>query len=313
MPNNEFENDKKINNSDLDKFIAQHGNKIEGKLWRGFKRSQYSSLKVQSICTGYKQINEQLHSEGWPLSSSHEFGITQSGIGELRLLLPALKKLQTYSQQKEIIFISPPYTLFAPALEQYDIDIDCVTVINVQDLNERLWATEQSLLADCCAAVVSWYDRFKISHHELRRLQLATEASCSWNVLFRDSKRLEEASAAGLRAYLSSTSYCKLQVDIIKQPNGWAGQRCIVSMAPHYENWQRISTNLLPVNNIPADLQTPLKKTPKHKKPLNQKVDQEKDELETTQKNTPHTVSYPKNWQCKVKVIAALSMVQDVY
>ena len=168
----------------------RYSNSIEGKLWRGSHANRHSSNTTKSICTGYKSINKQLHSNGWPLKTTTELGINQAGIGELRLLLPALKKLQSSQQQREIIFISPPYTPFAPALHRYGIDVNCITIVNTQNSQERLWATEQSLVANCCAAVISWFGEHKINHHELRRLQLASEKTSTWNVLFRHNSCL---------------------------------------------------------------------------------------------------------------------------
>jgi len=323
MPNDEIKNKRAIDN-----LISQFNDDNATKIWRGFDRDSYSSNKANSICTGYKSINKQLHGNGWPIRSTVEFGINQTGIGELRLLLPALKKLQSSRQNKEIILISPPHIPFAPALKEHGIDLTSITIVNAPDLKQRLWANEQSLMADCCAAVISWYGDKKINHHELRRLQIATEESSTWNVLFRHNRCLEEPSSSGLRIHLNSTSYSKLQLDIIKQPNGWGGQRCIVSMAPHYENWQRIATALLPINKFTENRQTSVKQAtvcstsspelsnlePSNPEPSNKEITEQKlKALRTTKNTNTSTVSYPKSWQCKVSIITPISTIQDVH
>jgi len=49
--------------------------------------------------------------------------------------------------------------------------------------------------------------------------------------------------------HLKSNTYSKLDVHILKQPQGWGGQRCSLSLQPHYENWQRLPASLLPQHN----------------------------------------------------------------
>ena len=104
----------------LDDLLSPYANSIKGKLWRGADTKQ----EIQkSINTGYEVINQQLHRQGWPLGTVNEFGIKQHGIGELRLLMPALRALQKGVLQKEssqatselrnIILIAPPYLPFS--------------------------------------------------------------------------------------------------------------------------------------------------------------------------------------------------------
>ncbi len=338
MQNDEPQNPNQ--DQDLDQLIEQYSNSIEGKLWRGSHANRHSNNVVKSVCTGYKSINKQLHSNGWPLKTTTELGINQAGIGELRLLLPALKKLQSSQQQREIILISPPHPPFAPALHRYGIDVNCVTIVNTKNLQERLWATEQSLVANCCAAVISWFGEHKINHHELRRLQLASEKTSTWNVLFRHNSCLQQSSAAGLRIHLNSTAYSKLQLDIIKQPNGWGGQRCIVSLAPHYENWQRIPSSLLPVHqrskplkpakqqhlkNEPAtelsnareQLHQGIKLKPHMRTREHSTLDgakaEEQQNLSQQANQQKKKVAHPKIWHGKVSLISAVSEIRSVH
>ena len=123
-------------------------------------------------------------------------------------------------------------------------------MVRTSNIAETLWATEQALLADCCMAVFSWTGKHDLSLRQLRRLQLATQKTQAWNVIFRHSDCLQQASPSGLRMQLQSNAYSQLETHIVKQPYGWAGQRCTLSMSPHYENWQRLPAHLLPHKNL---------------------------------------------------------------
>lgn len=294
-------------NEELDKLIALYSNSIEGKIWRGSHTKQDTQHNRKSINTGHDTINAQLHNRGWPLGTINEFGLKQHGIGELRLLLPALKELQgvlpeatiqTRSRQKQVILIAPPYLPFSSALNKENIDLESLTIVKTETLKDSLWATEQSLSANCCAAVICWTGTHKIHNNDLRRLQLASEKSQSWGVLFRHSRCLEESSVAGLRIQLNCSNFGKLELDILKQPQGWGGQKCTVSLAPHYENWQRLPTNLLPVHIPSYTAKTKQVKT---------------DNTFVSPIIEGENVTHPKAWHASVSVIAPLSALRTVH
>lgn len=278
---------------ELKKLIALYGNSLEGKIWRGSHAKRDIDTNKKSINTGYKSINKQLHSNGWPLGTTTEFGIMQHGIGELRLLVPALREAQRSSQQKQVVLIAPPYLPFAPALAKEGINLESLTIVQTRTLKDSLWAAEQSLAANCCAAVVCWTGTHKINNHDLRCLQLAAEKTQSWSVLFRHSNCLEESSVSGLRIQLSCNSYSKLELNILKQPYGWGGQKVTVSLAPHYESWQRIAVNLLPTH------------TPRQREIRGRKS--------TVPTKDDGKITHPKAWNCSVTVITSLSALRTVH
>jgi len=284
------------NDHELEKLITLYGNSIEGKIWRGSHSKQHTKNNRASISTGYKSLNKQLHGNGWPLGTVNEFGVNQHGIGELRLLMPALKSIQKSSQGlRHIVLIAPPYLPFAPALAEQGIDLNFLTIVQTKTLKDSLWSAEQSLAANCCAAVICWTGTHKINNHDLRRLQLVSEKTQTWSVLFRHSRSLEESSTSGLRIQLRCHSYSKLELSIIKQPQGWGGQACTLSLAPHYENWQRLPTHLLPVYTpARADYQ------PKKRSTGTQSL------------NANQSIARPRAWHASVSVIAPLSALKTV-
>jgi cell division inhibitor SulA len=263
-PQNKQSRHTKSNKLDqIDQLIEQHSG---SHIWRGsHNKHQPTNKGLAVLSTGYRKLDELLYLGGWPLTSTAELGLTQAGIGELRLLTPALRQLQQ-GQQQNIIFVAPPFLPFAPALIKEQIDTRQLTIIQTHSIQDTLWTTEQALLAECCAAVLSWTGNYNLTNRELRRLQLAAEKSNTWNVLFRHSDCLKQTSVAGLRLHLQSNSYSQLDLHILKQPQAWGGQRCTLSLQPHYENWQRLPASLLPQHN---QLQTPYFRQRLHDQPTN--------------------------------------------
>lgn len=232
----------------IENLIAQE-RLLAGKLWRGSKQATQTHTSI--VDSGHSTLNQNLHSGGWPLTTTTELGLSQPGIGELRLLIPAMRELQQQHSQQNIIWIAPPFLPYAPALSKEHIDVSKLAIIQSNTIKDTLWAAEQSLLAECCAAVFCWTGTHNLTTRELRRLQLASEKSKTWNVLFRHSDCLKQPSSAGLRIHLQANTHSKLDLHILKQPNGWGGQHCTLSLHPHYENWQRLPAHLLPHNNQP--------------------------------------------------------------
>lgn len=246
---------KKKLDKQLDQFIDNHGNSLAGKVWRGNTVHQQSK-RQNYLNTGFEELNTALHGNGWPLTSMTEIGTSHDGIGELRLLLPALRGLQEKSLQKNIVLVNPPCLPFAPAWEKEGIQIDRLTIVKTNSIQDTLWSTEQSINAGCCAAVLAWTGRYNLNTQELRRLQLVTEKNQTWNIIFRHSRCLEQSSVSGLRLQIKANAYSQLSVDILKQPNGWGGQHCELSLHPHYENWRKIPVSLLPHSNTYQPAQT---------------------------------------------------------
>ena len=248
-----------VESGDLEQLLELYGDDLAGKVWRGFATRQQQQHASTTLASGYAELDKLLSRGGWPLNTTTELGLAQPGIGEFRLLTPALRELQN-KQHGSIIMVAPPLLPFAPALIKEQLDTSRLTVVQTNTLTDTLWATEQALLSECCAAVISWVGNAPLDNRQLRRLQLAAEQSHTWNVLFRDSERLKQASASGLRIHLKTNTYSQLEINIIKQPQGWGGQQCTLSLHPHYEQWQRLPAHLLPQHNrsqtpdIPVEL-----------------------------------------------------------
>ena len=80
-------------------------------IWRG---DQLAHSGVETLPTGFAELDEQLPGGGWPRGALTEILIEREGIGELRLLLPAL--VHASQQSGWLAWVAPPHVPYAPAL-----------------------------------------------------------------------------------------------------------------------------------------------------------------------------------------------------
>lgn len=217
------------------------------RLWRASDRNRrgagYGGGRRSGLETGYPALDQVLHGGGWPRGVSNELYLPGQGIGELRLLLPALRQLVGDGY---LCWVAPPCIPFAPALARQGIDLRRLLVVPAQSPADRLWAMEQALQSECCVAVFGWFGQQVLGLRELRRLQLAAERRGCWSVLFRHQRCRALPSPSALRMHLRPESRGRLAIEVMKQPGGWAGQQLTLSVSPHYEQWQRLPVELLP-------------------------------------------------------------------
>ncbi|MCH7830063.1 MAG: translesion DNA synthesis-associated protein ImuA [Proteobacteria bacterium] len=189
------------------------------RIWRG--SSQIDARA--GLASGYPKLDRCLPGGGWPLAALTEILIEQYGIGELRLLMPALAQLSVEKTQAEytepgwIAWIAPPFQPYAPALQQYGIDLSRMLIVRPKDDSELLWSAEQALSSGTCAAVLLWPDT--LDDRASRRLQLAAEKGHSWAIAFRPLTARQQPSAAALRIELQSTGQ-GTRVHILKSRGG---------------------------------------------------------------------------------------------
>ncbi|MBI3575912.1 MAG: translesion DNA synthesis-associated protein ImuA [Gammaproteobacteria bacterium] len=180
-------------------------------LWRGGTTPPISGLP-----SGFAALDAELPGGGWPQSALTEILIERTGIGELRLLLPALARLT--HEDRWVAFVAPPFIPYAPALLRAGVNFDHVLVIHARDGKDVLWAVEQALRAGTCGAVLAWQTAAEMKR--LRRLQLAAEAGHALGVLFRSAETARESSPAALRLKLDPAAR-GLAVHILKRRGGW--------------------------------------------------------------------------------------------
>jgi cell division inhibitor SulA/protein ImuA len=191
-------------------------------VWRG----KVATAARAVIPTGFHELDRALPGGGWPLGAITEILVDGYGIGELRLLMPALAALTKEDParpKKWVAWIAPPFIPYAPALQQHGVDIDRLLMIHpTASVKSRLWATEQAVRSGSSAGVLAWV----VSANDviLRRLQLAAEEQRCWVLLFRPASARRERSPAALRLHLSKThSAPGTRVEIVKCRGGQPG------------------------------------------------------------------------------------------
>ena len=184
-------------------------------IWRG---DQYAKVAVESIPTGFAELDAQLPGGGWPRAALTELLTTQHGIGELRLLLPALARLS--KDDKWLVLVAPPHRPFAPGFESLGVNLARLVVVETKSDGESLWAAERCLRSGSCAAVLAWPGSGP--RMPLRRLQLAAEEGKSLGLVFGSTRNAAHPSPAPLRIQLAANRG-RLELQILKRRGGgWA-------------------------------------------------------------------------------------------
>lgn len=173
--------------------------------------------------TGWPPLDAALPGGGWPLGTLTELLLPRHGVGELSLLMPALRRLALKDRDgaRWLTWVAPPHELHAPALVQAGLPLDRLLLVRVPGHRERLWAAEQALGSSSCAAVLLWLA--EADDRALRRLKLAAGEGRGLGILLRPWSVRTTASPAPLRLLLSPTGE-GLSVEILKRRGG-GGER----------------------------------------------------------------------------------------
>jgi protein ImuA len=78
--------------------------------------------------SGFATLDAQLPGGGWPLQALTELLLPHAGVGELRLLAPALAALQ--QRQRSLMWFDPPAAPCAEALAALGIDLEQLVVVH---------------------------------------------------------------------------------------------------------------------------------------------------------------------------------------
>lgn len=171
------------------------------------------------LSTGFPELDASLPGGGWPQGTLIEIMTLSTGIGELRLVMPALAQLSR--ENRWLAWIMPPFLPYAPALSANGIDLSRMLLIHVKAKTDVLWAMEQGLRYGRCGAVLAWPRR--ADKRVLRRLQLSAETGRAWGFLFRSFDEAGLPSPAALRLHLEPV-HGGLVVHILKCRGAWANR-----------------------------------------------------------------------------------------
>lgn len=203
-------------NPSLDSVLQHPG------VWRGNARAQAAG---DALPTGFAALDEVLPGGGWPRGALTELLIQRQGIGELRLLTPALARLS--EADGWLAWVAPPYVPYAAALAAAGIDLKRVLVAKPASADDAWWTAEQALRSGACSALLAWLRA--ADERRMRRLQLAAETGHTWGVLFRHARAAEERSPAALRLLLEPVE-AGLAVHVLKRRGGPVSRPVIVAL-----------------------------------------------------------------------------------
>jgi hypothetical protein len=191
-------------------------------VWRGDQRAQVADT---ALPTGFASLDELLPGGGWPRGALTELLIRRQGIGELRLLTPALARLS--EADGWLAWVAPPYVPYAAALAAAGIDLRRLLVAKPATHDDAWWTAEQALRSGACGALLAWLRA--ADERRMRRLQLAAETGHAWAVLFRHARAAGERSPAALRLLLEPAAD-GLAVHILKRRGGPVNQPVVLPL-----------------------------------------------------------------------------------
>jgi hypothetical protein len=184
-------------------------------LWRG---SGAGAPAPETVPTGFCALDARLPGGGWPLATLIELLVPAAGVGEVRLLLPALRSLTAAgTEPRWVAWLAPPHLPYAPALADAGLDPARMLVVRPREGLDRLWAMEQALRSGACAAVLGWAGEAR--DPMLRRLKLAAEEGDTPAFLLRPAAHRNETSPAALRLALTARDD-GLDVEVLKSRSG---------------------------------------------------------------------------------------------
>lgn len=202
--------------------LPQDIESIHPSLWRG---SQLARAAGRTVETGYAALSAELPGGGWPRGTLTELLVQQPGIGELRLLRPALITVS----KRPIVLLQPPHVPNAMGFAYQGIPHDSLIQLRVSKTADALWSAEQILKAGTCGALLFWQQH--IRPESLRRLLLASQSSEMLFFVMRPLAQAQDASPAALRLALRPARDA-VSVSIIKRKGPVRNDLIEVGVAP---------------------------------------------------------------------------------
>ena len=213
-------------------------------VWRA---GQLGHGAVRALGSGHPELDAELPGHGWPLGMLTEFICREAGIGELRLLVPVLRRLTR--ERRIVVLLGPPLMPYAPALADFGIDLDYLVVVDAPNPPDRLWAIEQTLRSASFGALLAWLPQAQTRPEHLRRLQSAAHGTTGPVFLFRGLPAQMQPSPAPLRLLLLPLPTDRLSVQILKRRGPVLGQPLSIQL-PRPDS-------ALPLRHRPAEAPAP--------------------------------------------------------
>lgn len=163
-------------------------------VWRA---NQMASSHAGVMASGHALLDRELPDGGWPASTLIELLPQQHGIGEMRLLQPALAGI---AQHRRIVLVQPPHAPQTATWSHWGLAAERLLWVKTERTADALWSVEQILRNGSCGAVLFWQTHSR--PEALRRLHLAAQSSDTLFWLLRPLPSAQDASPSPLRLAL---------------------------------------------------------------------------------------------------------------
>jgi protein ImuA len=164
---------------------SRHIEEIHPSLWKG---SQLARAYEKAVETGYPELSAELPGGGWPIGSLVELLVQQPGVGEIRLLRPALAAVS----KRPLVLLQAPHVPNALALAYIGLPAEKLMWLQAPKTADALWSAGRVLSAGTCGALLFWQQY--IRQESLRRLHLAAQSTETLLVLIRPLACAKDAS-----------------------------------------------------------------------------------------------------------------------
>lgn len=185
-------------------------------IWRARALAQEQQRRTdKSIASGHALLDASLPDGGWPLGALTELLVDATGVGELSLLLPALRRV--CAQSRGIALLGPPWLPQARSWQDAGLPLERLLLIEATGA-DLLWSAEQVLRSGECGAVLLWGQAAgrALDQRALQRLQLAAGSGNALCFLYRSCAAAANPSPAPLRLKLDSGNG-ELRIHCLKQ------------------------------------------------------------------------------------------------
>lgn len=160
--------------------------------------SQLARACTPTVDTGHASLSAQLPGGGWPLGTLIDLLLPQPGIGEIRLLAPALGRVAG----RRIVMLQPPHAPQALGLAALGVPPSQLIWLRTERTADAMWAAEQVLKSGSCGTLLYWPGGERRDHmrgDNLRRLHLAAQGGDTLFFMMRPMAVAQDASPAPLR------------------------------------------------------------------------------------------------------------------
>lgn len=200
--------------------LPAHIEDLHPAIWRA---SQLGRAAGRTVATGYADLSAELPGGGWPCGALTEICLQQPGIGEWRLLAPALSA----AGSRPIAVLQPPHELSSAALAYINLQPERVLLVKAASTSDALWSAEQILKAGTCSALLFWQQHVRAD--SLRRMQLAAKTSEALFFMFRPLASAADASPAELRLTVRPAE-SGVSIDVIKRRGPTLGRTLTIDL-----------------------------------------------------------------------------------